>query len=93
MEEAFTKIYEKNRWGNGSGSGSNMSPDNKKYIEILESILKGITIQWCAGRACPAVECCHPFILEALQGVAVVRPHALFHLPVVVLDGSPSDRL
>lgn len=52
MEEAFTKIYEKNRWGNGSGSGSNMSPDNKKYIEILESILKDYKIKTICDIGC-----------------------------------------
>tara|TARA_B100001094_G_C18184444_1_gene802872 strand:- start:2388 stop:3002 length:615 start_codon:yes stop_codon:yes gene_type:complete len=52
MEEAFTEIYKKNRWGNGSGSGSNMSPDNKKYIEILEGILKDYGIKTICDIGC-----------------------------------------
>ena len=43
MEEAFTTIYQKNRWGNGSGSGSNMTIDNKKYIELLNHAYKTLT--------------------------------------------------
>ena len=44
MEKAFTKIYDKNIWGNGSGAGS--SPKyNKKYIEFLETFIKDNDIQ------------------------------------------------
>ena len=39
MEEIFTEIYDKNKWGGGSGTGSNMSRNNKKYIDILNEIL------------------------------------------------------
>ena len=52
MEEAFTEIYSKNRWGNGSGSGSNMSLDNQKYIEILEGILKDYKIKKICDIGC-----------------------------------------
>ena len=52
MEEAFTTIYQKNRWGNGSGSGSNMTIDNKKYIELLESILKDYKIKKICDIGC-----------------------------------------
>lgn len=40
MEYIFTNIYKKNIWGNGSGSGSNISKDTLKYINILEEIIK-----------------------------------------------------
>ena len=39
MEEILKKIYDKNKWGGGSGTGSNMSRNNKKYIDILNEIL------------------------------------------------------
>lgn len=39
MENIFTNIYDKKIWGNGSGSGSNVSKDTLKYIQILESII------------------------------------------------------
>jgi len=39
MEQAFTDIYAKNKWGNGSGSGSKMTVDNRKYIELLQGIM------------------------------------------------------
>ena len=39
MENIFTNIYDKNIWGNGSGSGSNVSKDTLKYIQLLESII------------------------------------------------------
>lgn len=39
MEDKFTKIYDKNIWGGGSGTGSKMSTHNKKYISFLEDVL------------------------------------------------------
>jgi len=39
MENIFTNIYAKNIWGGGSGSGSNVSKDTLKYIQLLESII------------------------------------------------------
>ena len=35
MENAFKTIHRKNKWGGGSGTGSKMSRNNKKYISIL----------------------------------------------------------
>jgi len=52
MEKAFTEIYKKNKWGNGSGSGSNMTIDNQKYIELLESILNEYNIQTICDIGC-----------------------------------------
>ena len=39
MENIFSNIYEKKIWGIGSGTGSTISKDIEKYINILESIL------------------------------------------------------
>ena len=39
MENIFTDIYTKNIWGGGSGSGSNVSKDTLKYINLLETII------------------------------------------------------
>jgi len=39
MENIFINIYDKNIWGKGSGSGSNVSKDTLKYIQLLESII------------------------------------------------------
>ena len=39
MENIFTNIYVKNIWGGGSGSGSNVSKDTLKYINLLETII------------------------------------------------------
>ena len=52
MEKAFTEIYDKNRWGDGSGSGSNPTPDNLKYIGILESIIKEYDIKTICDVGC-----------------------------------------
>ena len=52
MEEAFTEIYDKNRWGDGSGSGSNPTPDNLKYIRILEGIIKDNDIKTICDIGC-----------------------------------------
>ena len=46
MENKFTEIYDKKKWGskNGkgsSGSGSNNSPDTKWYIDLLMKHIEG----------------------------------------------------
>ena len=40
MEKSFEEIYDKNIWGGGSGTGSNMTRHNKKYIEMVEGVQK-----------------------------------------------------
>ena len=40
MEEAFKNIHKKNIWGGGSGTGSKMSRNNKKYIEKLQNVIE-----------------------------------------------------
>ena len=52
MEKAFTEIYQKNKWGGGSGSGSNASPDNLKYIGIIEDIINEYNIQTICDIGC-----------------------------------------
>ena len=39
MEKTFTEIYSKNKWGGGSGTGSNMSRNNKKYMDLLNNFM------------------------------------------------------
>ena len=52
MEKAFTNIYAKNKWGNGSGSGSKMSLDNRKYIELLQEIMNDYDIKTICDVGC-----------------------------------------
>lgn len=52
MEQAFTNIYAKNKWGNGSGSGSKMSIDNRKYIELLQEIMNEYDIKTICDVGC-----------------------------------------
>tara|TARA_R100000963_G_C4617781_1_gene86203 strand:- start:80 stop:682 length:603 start_codon:yes stop_codon:yes gene_type:complete len=52
METAFTEIYAKKRWGEGSGSGSKMTPDNKEYISLLQSIINEKGIQSICDIGC-----------------------------------------
>jgi len=52
MESSFTEIYDKNKWGNGSGTGSNMSRNNKKYIELLENIMDKYDIKTICDVGC-----------------------------------------
>ena len=52
MEESFSKIYSKNIWGGGSGSGSKMTRNNKKYIEILQGILAKYEIKTICDIGC-----------------------------------------
>jgi len=40
MESKFSKIYAKNIWGGGSGTGSKMSPDNYWYLGLLSTVLE-----------------------------------------------------
>jgi 2-polyprenyl-3-methyl-5-hydroxy-6-metoxy-1,4-benzoquinol methylase len=51
MEAAFTEIYQKNIWG-GSGSGSNMSRNNLKYIDILQGIIQDYEIKIICDVGC-----------------------------------------
>lgn len=52
MEESFTKIYDKKIWGGGSGTGSKMSRNNQKYIEILQNILQKYEINTICDIGC-----------------------------------------
>lgn len=52
MEAKFTKIYDKNIWGGGSGTGSKMSSHTKKYISFLEEILKKYDIKTICDVGC-----------------------------------------
>ena len=40
MEGKFSKIYAKNIWGGGSGTGSKMSHDNHWYLGLLSTVLE-----------------------------------------------------
>jgi 2-polyprenyl-3-methyl-5-hydroxy-6-metoxy-1,4-benzoquinol methylase len=59
MEEAFTEIYEKNIWGGGSGSGSNMTRNNQKYIDILHGIIKDNELKTICDVGCGDWEFSH----------------------------------
>ena len=52
MEEVFTEIYDKNKWGGGSGTGSKMSRNNQKYIDILNEILNKYNIKTICDIGC-----------------------------------------
>ena len=52
MEQAFKEIYEKNIWGGGSGSGSNMSNHNKKYINDVQDIITKYNIKTICDIGC-----------------------------------------
>lgn len=52
MENAFKTIHRKNKWGGGSGTGSKMSRNNKKYISILEDIIKDNNIHTICDVGC-----------------------------------------
>ena len=46
MKEKFTRIYDKELWGKGKGSGAGSSLfANKKYISFLEDFLKSNNIK------------------------------------------------
>ena len=51
MEEKFTNIYKKNIWGS-SGSGSNFSPDNKWYLELLREHIDKYDLKKIADLGC-----------------------------------------
>ena len=51
MEKAFTEIYDKNKWG-GSGTGSKMSRNNQKYIDILNKIITDYSIKKICDVGC-----------------------------------------
>jgi 2-polyprenyl-3-methyl-5-hydroxy-6-metoxy-1,4-benzoquinol methylase len=40
MEGKFTKIYQKNIWGGGSGTGSKMTADNFWYLDLLTNVIE-----------------------------------------------------
>ena len=52
MEDRFTKIYDKNRWGGGSGSGSKMSRNQKKYIDMLLEIMDNNNVKSICDLGC-----------------------------------------
>ena len=52
MEASFSKIYEKNIWGGGSGTGSKMTRNNLKYIEILQGIINKYEITTICDVGC-----------------------------------------
>jgi len=51
-EASFTKIYDKKIWGGGSGTGSKMSRNNKKYIEMIQDILQDYDIKTICDIGC-----------------------------------------
>jgi cyclopropane fatty-acyl-phospholipid synthase-like methyltransferase len=52
MEASFTKIYDKNIWGSGSGTGSKMSRNNVKYIDMVQDVLKEYPIKTICDVGC-----------------------------------------
>ena len=52
MEKSFEEIYDKNIWGGGSGTGSNMTRHNKKYIEMVEGVIKDRDIKTVCDIGC-----------------------------------------
>ncbi len=52
MENKFSKIYKKNIWGGGSGTGSKMSPDNKWYLDLLTQIIGDHQVKTVADVGC-----------------------------------------
>jgi 2-polyprenyl-3-methyl-5-hydroxy-6-metoxy-1,4-benzoquinol methylase len=52
MEESFTNIYKKNIWGEGSGTGSKMTRNNQKYINMLQDVLKDKEIKTICDVGC-----------------------------------------
>ena len=52
MEDIFTNIYKKKTWGKGSGTGSKLSNDNLKYIELLKSIITKYNITTICDIGC-----------------------------------------
>ena len=75
METAFTEIYAKKRWGEGSGSGSMMTPDNKEYISLLESIINEKGIQSICDIGCGDWEIMKNLSYEGLvyDGIDIVK--------------------
>jgi 2-polyprenyl-3-methyl-5-hydroxy-6-metoxy-1,4-benzoquinol methylase len=71
MESAFTEIYQKNIWGGGSGSGSNMSRHNQKYIDILQGIIKDNNIETICDVGCGDWEFSHHIDFGDIRYVGV----------------------
>lgn len=55
----FTEIYDKKIWGQGSGTGSRMSRNNKKYIDVLEELIKTYKIKSICDIGCGDWEFSH----------------------------------
>lgn len=51
MEQAFTTIYDKNKWG-GSGTGSKMSRNNQNYIDLLKQVISNYNIHTICDVGC-----------------------------------------
>ena len=51
MEQAFTTIYDKNKWG-GSGTGSKMSRNNQNYIDLLKQVISDYDIHTICDVGC-----------------------------------------
>ena len=52
MEERFTLIYDKNRWGGGSGTGSKMSRNQQKYIDMLMEVIDKYEVKTICDVGC-----------------------------------------
>jgi 2-polyprenyl-3-methyl-5-hydroxy-6-metoxy-1,4-benzoquinol methylase len=52
MEQTFTDIYDKKKWGKGSGTGSKMSRNNQKYIDTLKRIINTYDIKSICDIGC-----------------------------------------
>jgi len=63
MEETFTNIYIKNKWG-GSGSGSNFSHTNKWFLNELRNIIDYKNIKTIADLGCGDWEIMKHFIFN-----------------------------
>ena len=52
MKSSFTNIYDKNIWGGGSGTGSNISRITRKYIEDLQNLIQEYEIKKICDIGC-----------------------------------------
>ena len=76
MEQKFTKIYEKNTWGKGSGTGSKCdTPDNRFYLSILKDIIEEREIKTICDVGCGDWEIMKSFDLQGKEylGLDVVE--------------------
>ncbi len=104
-EESFTKIYKKNIWGSGSGTGSKMSRNNRKYIELLESIMDRYEINTICDVGCGdwefsqhidfgdrkyvGVDCVSHVVKEVQDKFGKTRPNTQFMHKVIGDDFIP----